>query len=72
MTERFRVHGMAAASRRRRQAPARSGPVQVTRVHPEAWRMALRIAGGDAGRLVVLGPTAIVVTNHSRHGAMRR
>jgi hypothetical protein len=70
MTEDFRVHRMAAVAARRRQ-PRRNGPVQITRVHPEVWRAALRIAGGDAGRLVVLGPTAVVVANHSRYGARR-
>lgn len=55
--ERSRLHGArikAGWDRRRR-----SGPVTVTRVDPEAWRIAMEIVDGNAARLRVISPTEI-------------
>ena len=55
-------HLDAYAAPRHRQ-PSQSSPVQTTRPHPQAWREAKRLAGGDASRLLVVSATEIVVAN---------
>lgn len=45
-----------------RRAPAKLETVQV---HPEVWATALELAGGDASRLQVQGPTEVIVANRS-------
>jgi hypothetical protein len=52
-----------AAARTPRQPRRPAYPVTVTRVDPAAWRAALQLAGGDAGRLVVTGPHTVIVLN---------
>jgi hypothetical protein len=39
---------------------------QVTRVNLDVWRTALRLAEGDATRIVVHSPTEVIVVNHSK------
>ena len=65
------VHKYAAA-RRRSRGPARSGPVTVTRVDPQVWRVAIRLACGDRGRLRVVDRTSVVVVNVSRYARVPR
>lgn len=64
------VHRLAAA-RRRRRAPRRTAPVTVTRVDPQVWRIAIRLAKGDMGRLRVVDSTSVVVINVSRYARIR-
>lgn len=45
------------------------GPVTVTRVYPETWWTALRLAEGDRDRLVIISATEIIVTNKSTKGS---
>jgi hypothetical protein len=62
MTAYFRTHGYAAAKRVPRGSQ-RNGQVTVTRVAPEAMRVALQLAGGDRSRIRVLGPATVLVAN---------
>lgn len=64
MTATYRTHRDAAM--RNRDKRRRSGPVTTTKVHPLALATALRLAGGDASRLVIVSATEIIVTNHPR------
>ncbi len=50
----------------RRPAPRRPAPVSVRRPDPQAWRQALRLAGGDHRRLEVLADGTVVVHNQQR------
>ncbi len=47
----------------RRPAPRRPAPVTVRRPDPQAWRHALRLAGGDHRRLEVLVDGTVLVRN---------
>lgn len=63
----MKVHSLAAARkprRPRRSIPSpesRSGPVNVQRVNAGVMRTALRIAGGDASKLVIVNPMHVEV-----------
>jgi len=48
------------------RARRRSAPVTVTRPDPDAWALALRLAGGDAKRLLVVSPVEIIIANNPR------
>jgi hypothetical protein len=60
------VHKHALVKRARRPAGPRSSAVEVTRVHPMAWRTALALAGRDRSRLRVLSATEVLVRNGGR------
>jgi len=60
----FRIHRNAAV-RHRPRAQAQQ-PITVTRPDPDAWTLALRLAGGDAKRLLVVSPVEIIVANNPR------
>ena len=60
----FRLHRNAAV-RYRSRTPAPQ-PVTVVKPDPAAWKLALKLAGGDATRLVVVSENEIVVSNHPR------
>ncbi len=62
MTAAFRLHERAAAKRVRRGRNL-SGPVTVIRVAPEAMRVALRLADGDASRIRVISARCVLVAN---------
>jgi hypothetical protein len=62
----FRLHRNAAV-RYRPRTPAPQ-PVTVTRPNPDAWKLALTLAGGDASRLVVVSENEIIVANNPRKG----
>jgi hypothetical protein len=61
------VHALAAARRRFSRAP-RSGSVQVVRVDPRVYALALDMAGNDPSRLQVLSSTSVLVLNQPRGG----
>jgi hypothetical protein len=60
------VHKHALVKRSRRQAGPRSSAVEVIRVHPAAWRLALQLAAGDTGRLLVVDAGTVLVRNRGR------
>jgi hypothetical protein len=62
MTAAFRLHERAAAKRVRRGAQL-NGPITVIRVAPEAMRVALRLADGDASRIRIISARCVLVAN---------
>lgn len=59
----------------KRHAPrtrAEHGPVNAVRVDPEVWSTALRLAGGDASRIVDRKADSVVVANHPQRSRMAR
>jgi len=58
----------AAAARRSRRRPARCGSVQITRVHPDAWSLALILADGNPQRRQALSDGSALVVNKPRGG----
>lgn len=59
----FQVHRAAAVRRPPLRLRVPPGPLTTVRVAPAVWRAALRLAGGDASRLVVVSDTAVIVAN---------
>lgn len=58
--------GEALAAERekaKRKPKVRKPPVRRVKVEPKVWKKALKIAGGDAKRLVVESPTSVLVRN---------
>jgi hypothetical protein len=60
--QRFDV-GVPAATQGQHASRPRSGPVTMTRVVPAVWRMAMRLAGGDARRLRLIDQGTVLVLN---------
>ena len=58
-TFRLSARGERAPAKARRTAQ----PVSVTRVHPEVWATALKLADGDALRLEVVSSEEVAVHN---------
>ena len=71
MTEDFRIAERAMVARRPRKA-TQNGPVNVIRVHPEVWSLAWKLAGADAGRLVVTSANTVIVANNATSATAAR
>jgi len=56
----------AAGTRWAVKSRSYSAPVITTRVDRQVWATAMKLAGHDRGRIVVLGPTAVLVRNETR------
>jgi hypothetical protein len=63
---RLAVHGLAVARKRHYRRKPTPSLVVVKRVHPDAWRFALDLAGGDRRRLRVLPDASVLVINKPR------
>jgi hypothetical protein len=61
-----------AAGRIPRRSRHSAGPVEVVRVDPEVWAVALRLAGRNARRLRVLDAWSVLVLNESPDEYERR
>jgi len=61
------VHRSAATTavrRRPRRSPRpRPGPVTTTLVHPDAWQVAMELAGRDRRRIEVVSVDEVIVHN---------
>lgn len=68
MTDDFRLHTLAA-TKHDYPSKRRNGKVDAAQVNPAVWREGLRLAGGDASRLVVLDATTVVIQNRPTNGS---
>lgn len=66
MSDEFRVHDLAAARHRRPGKVDSPEPVIEYRVEPVVWLMAVGLAEGDPGRIVVVDEDEVVVFNSPR------
>ena len=60
-------HGASSAALRWPPSSRRpAGELTVRQVDPAAWQTALELAGRDPRRLVILGPSTVLVLNSRR------
>jgi hypothetical protein len=66
MTDKFRVTELAAAKRKRAPRKSKASPVQVTRLNPEAVKLAHELAGDRDVRVEIRMDGTIVIKNGAR------
>jgi hypothetical protein len=57
------AHKTGAVQRKRRPQRRPAEPVEVTRVHPDAWALAVELADGDIRRLRVIDARTVLIRN---------
>ena len=65
-TARLSVRSVDPLFKRSRRPGRKNGPVEVTQANPTAWKIALKLAGGDCRRVQLEADGSVSILNRPR------